>query len=69
MSSSLTGAAELALIVKAADRLANTRACIDDGKDGLLKVYQSEFETFYKAAYRPGQCDDLWERLKMATYV
>ena len=65
----LTGEDELALAVKAADRLANTQACIDDKKHDLLKVYQSEFDAFYKAAYRPGQCDDLWKRLKIATYA
>ena len=65
----ISGRAELALIVKAADRLANTQACVDDGKADLLRVYRSEFEAFYKAAYRPGLCDDLWDRLQTVTYA
>lgn len=65
----ITGDAELALIVKAADRLANTQSCIDDGKVGLLKVYQSEFDAFYRAAYREGLCDDLWLRLRAITHA
>jgi (p)ppGpp synthase/HD superfamily hydrolase len=65
----ITGEAELALIVKAADRLANTQACLGDGKVDLLKVYQSELDAFYKAAYRKGLCDDLWSRLREVTYA
>lgn len=65
----ITGSVELALVVKAADRLANTQACIDDGKTDLLKVYQSEFNTFYSAAYRQGLCDELWNKLKAVTYA
>ena len=49
---------ELALTVKAADRLANVRACIADGKAELLSVYRREHP-----AYRPGRCDWLWQEL------
>jgi len=65
----VSGDTELALIVKVADRLANTLSCIADGKTDLLKVYQSEFDAFYKAAYRQELCDELWERLKAATFT
>lgn len=57
------GELELALIVKAADRLANVRACIEDGNQRLLEVYCSEHPTFRQAAYRPGRCDELWAEL------
>ncbi|MES2297504.1 MAG: HD domain-containing protein [Pseudomonadota bacterium] len=59
----VNGEAELALIVKVADRIANTQSCIDDGLEGLLRVYRSEYQAFHQAAYRAGQCDDLWHRL------
>jgi len=54
---------ELALTVKAADRLANVRACIADGKADLLSVYRREHPAFRGAAYRPGRCDRLWQEL------
>ncbi len=57
------GDAELALIVKAADRLANVRACVADGKERLWRVYQGEHPAFKAAAYRSGQCDALWDEL------
>lgn len=54
---------ELALTVKAADRLANVRACIADGKAELLSVYRREHPAFRSAAYRPGRCERLWQEL------
>lgn len=56
----VSGDRELALIVKAADRLANLRACVADGNDELLSVYKSEHNAFEKAAYRRDQCFSLW---------
>jgi (p)ppGpp synthase/HD superfamily hydrolase len=60
---SVSGPQELALLVKAADRLANVRACIGDGKHSLWQVYQGEHTSFRSAAYRPGLCDPLWVEL------
>jgi (p)ppGpp synthase/HD superfamily hydrolase len=57
------GRAQLALIVKAADRLANVRACVREGNAGLWRMYQSEHEVFRAAAYRAGQCDEIWLEL------
>jgi (p)ppGpp synthase/HD superfamily hydrolase len=57
------GPNELALLVKAADRLANVRACIADRKEGLWRVYQGEHAVFKAAAYRAGLCDSLWAEL------
>ena len=64
--SHVTGEQELALIVKAADRLANMEACIADRKQSLLKTYEDEHDTFKKAAYRDGLCPDLWESIEQA---
>jgi (p)ppGpp synthase/HD superfamily hydrolase len=58
------GEAELALIVKAADRLANVRASVRDGNQGLLAMYRGEQAAFRAAAYRAGQCDALWNELE-----
>ena len=57
------GPTELALIVKAADRLANVKACIADNKQTLLQVYSNEHATFKAAAYRTGLCDPIWAEL------
>jgi guanosine-3',5'-bis(diphosphate) 3'-pyrophosphohydrolase len=54
---------QLALIVKAADRLANVRACVADGNERLLSVYRGEHEVFKLAAFRAGLCDELWGEL------
>lgn len=57
------GAAEIALTVKAADRLANVVACRGDGLRELWEVYRAEHPAFRSAAFRPWQCDPLWEQL------
>jgi (p)ppGpp synthase/HD superfamily hydrolase len=59
----VTGDEELALVVKAADRLANVRACVADGDRRLWQTYQGEQATFRSAAFRAGQCDPLWTEL------
>ena len=59
----VAGPGELALVVKAADRLANVRSCVVDQRCGLWEVYRSEHADFRRAAYREGLCDPLWEEL------
>lgn len=59
----VSGPTEMALIVKAADRLANVKACIADQKSALLHVYREEHTVFRKAAFREGLCDGLWNEL------
>lgn len=59
------GPNELALIVKAADRLANVRACVNDRKQSLWQLYRSEQATFKSSAYRNGLCDPLWTELEL----
>jgi guanosine-3',5'-bis(diphosphate) 3'-pyrophosphohydrolase len=60
------GPNELALIVKAADRLANVRACLGDHKRSMWELYRSEHPVFRIAAYRAGLCDALWSELDLA---
>lgn len=57
------GSLELALLVKAADRLANVRACIANYKLDLLQIYRSEQAALRKAAYRPNLCEPFWAEL------
>lgn len=54
---------ELALIAKAADRLANVRACVEAGNREMLDKYRGEHAAFRPAVYRAGLCDPLWEEL------
>lgn len=61
----VTGRAELALVVKAADRLANVRCCVEDKAARLLRTYRGEHEMFRAAARRPGLCDELWDELEV----
>lgn len=53
-----------ALVVKAADRLANLRACVRDGRTKLLAMYRGEHEAFRAAVYRPELCDPLWDEIE-----
>jgi len=62
----VSGPAELALIVKTADRLANVTACITDGKQSLWDMYKEEHTAFRIAAFREGLCNALWLRLDSA---
>jgi guanosine-3',5'-bis(diphosphate) 3'-pyrophosphohydrolase len=61
----VSGPTELALVVKAADRLANVRACVNDRKRSLWEIYRSEHPTFKHAAYRAGLCEPLWSELDL----
>ncbi|WP_300455757.1 HD domain-containing protein [Accumulibacter sp.] len=59
----VAGPTELALVVKAADRLANVRTCVIDDRRGLHNVYRSEHPAFKRAVYRAGLCEPLWIEL------
>jgi len=52
-----------ALIVKAADRLANLRESANRGERSKLSMYRGEHKAFRAAAYRPGLCDELWHEM------
>ncbi len=53
----------LALLVKAADRLANVRSSARDNP-GLLAMYRREHAAFKDAAFRPGLCEELWVEME-----
>ena len=61
--SAVAGENSLALIVKAADRLANLRASTGGESDSKLDMYRREHPAFRAAAYRPGLCDGLWHEM------
>ncbi|MCH9637730.1 MAG: HD domain-containing protein [Gammaproteobacteria bacterium] len=52
-----------ALIVKAADRLANIRACLATNDRRRLLMYQREHRDFREAVFRDGLCDQIWSEL------
>jgi len=52
-----------ALVVKAADRLANVRACGCEANANKLAMYRAEHAAFRAAAYHDGLCDALWLEL------
>ena len=51
-----------ALIVKAADRLANARASLE-GSPRKLRLYRAEHSEFRAAVFRVGLCDRVWAEL------
>ena len=62
--SSVSGETEIALVVKAADRLANMRACVDGNDPKRLAMYKSEHPTFKASAFRPDACNEIWSELE-----
>ena len=59
----VTGEDTLALIVKAADRLANLRASSKPGSEKQLAKYRGEHPEFRKAVYRPDLCEPVWAEI------
>lgn len=57
------GDVEIALVVKAADRLANVLACIEFNKLDKWTMYKEEYELFKKSVFRPHLCDCIWLKL------
>jgi (p)ppGpp synthase/HD superfamily hydrolase len=57
------GKLRLALIVKAADRLANLRQSARGGRGSKLDMYRAEHPAFRNAAHRNGLCDPLWAEM------
>jgi guanosine-3',5'-bis(diphosphate) 3'-pyrophosphohydrolase len=58
------GELELALIVKAADRLANLRVSARGGAGSKLGMYRREHAAFWAAAYRKELCEPLWAEIE-----
>ena len=61
--SAAEGELELALLVKAADRLANLRMSAKRGPGAKLAMYRDEHLAFRQAVFRPGLCDALWQEM------
>lgn len=61
-----TGFLETALIVKAADRLANVNACLAQSNKKKWDMYKAEHPEFRPAVYRPGLCEAIWNELDLA---
>ncbi|MCG8611283.1 MAG: HD domain-containing protein [Pseudomonadales bacterium] len=59
----VVGDHELALVVKAADRLANVSACVKSSNLKKFTMYRDEHEQFKSAAYRQDLCESLWNEL------
>lgn len=57
------GDAELGLIVKVCDRLANVSTSIKNHNAKMFNIYCQEHPVFKKSAFRQGLCDDLWLEL------
>lgn len=55
--------ASVALLVKAADRLANLRESARGGDDSKLRMYRREHPAFEQAAFRPDLCDEFWREM------
>lgn len=64
--SRVNGEHELALVVKAADRLANVQASQADESAAWLAMYRREQPDFRAAVQRPGLCDEIWAQLEIA---
>ncbi len=60
----VSGEEELALLVKAADRLANVRSCLAGGNTRLMATYRSEYPVFRESAYREELCEEIWSELQ-----
>ena len=62
----LSGDHTVALVVKAADRLANLRESIKPGEknEKMILKYGGEHLGLRAAAYRPGLCDPIWSELR-----
>ena len=58
---------EKAIIVKLADRIANTEASLAADKPNLYQMYKKEFPLFYKLLYR-GELS-MWETLRKLNQV
>lgn len=58
--SAVSGEHEIALVVKAADRLANILMSTRSGSVSKLDMYRSEYQEFRNAVYRPELCEELW---------
>jgi (p)ppGpp synthase/HD superfamily hydrolase len=62
--SKVSGELELALVVKAADRLANLQASYSGNNTRLLKMYKKEHEVFKYSVQRDGLAIKIWQDIE-----
>ena len=62
--SQVTGELELALVVKAADRLANLQASYSGNNARLLNIYKQEHKVFKSSVQRDGLASDIWQEIE-----
>ena len=55
-----------AIVLKLADRIANTEHSISN-RSPQLEMYRREFPRFFEALYRPNECDLMWDHLRKIT--
>jgi len=55
---------ELALVVKATDRIANLQASSSSKNTRLLNMYKQEHEVFKASVCREGLAVDLWQEIE-----
>lgn len=60
----VTGEESIALLVKAADRLANLRASISEENHKLIEMYKTEYSSFRSSVYRENLCEEIWQELE-----
>lgn len=60
----VAGEENLALLVKAADRLANFRASVADKDVKRIEMYKSEYPVFRASVYRENLCEEIWKELE-----
>ena len=53
-----------AVVLKVADRIANTEYSIEHGPAKKLKMYREEFPAFSTALFASGECDSMWDYLR-----
>ena len=61
--SKVHGDHEAALLVKAADRLANVRESVEGGNSRLLSMYKKEHSVFRESVFREGLSLSIWNEL------
>ena len=61
----VSGKMEIALVVKAADRLSNIEACIDLSRPDKFDMYKNENDAFKKAVHRKNLCEGIWQKIEM----
>lgn len=61
-------AGENAIALKLCDRIANVRACLENGNEGLFKMYRKEHEEFKEALHEPGNLTHPWLMLDILLY-